>query len=127
MVIALFEKHYKISAFITLIGAVAIFYISSLTFQNVSYTTNINSIFYHFFAFFCFAFFLQISSLRGQKRFAIFMLVIIISILYGVLDELHQYFVPGRACTLFDMGIDSFGVIMASLIYFIRVEYKKIK
>lgn len=124
MVISWFEKHYKVSVAITLIGAIAIFYISSLTFQKVSYTIDINSILYHFFAFFFFALFLQISSLRGQKRFAIFVLAILISIVYGVMDELHQSFVPGRVCTLFDAGIDSVGVIIASAIYFIRVEYK---
>lgn len=31
-------------------------------------------------------------------------------ILYAVSDELHQYFVPGRACQLRDMAIDGIGV-----------------
>lgn len=31
-------------------------------------------------------------------------------ILYAASDELHQYFVPGRACQLRDMAIDGIGV-----------------
>lgn len=125
MILGWFEKHYKISAFVTLIGAIAIFYISSLTFKGVSYTTNINSILYHFFAFFFFALFLGISSLRGKRNYSVFVLVIVLSIIYGISDELHQYFVPGRACTLFDVGIDSLGIFLASLIYAIRIELKR--
>jgi len=47
------------------------------------------------------------------------------SALYAVSDEIHQYFVPGRACWLLDVGIDTcgaiFGVIIFSLgIYMIK-------
>ena len=32
-----------------------------------------------------------------------------VCVLYAVSDEIHQYFVPGRACRLFDIGVDSAG------------------
>lgn len=35
---------------------------------------------------------------------------------YAVLDEIHQYFVPGRACQLRDMVIDACGVAAGVLI-----------
>jgi len=35
-----------------------------------------------------------------------------IGILYAVTDEIHQYFVPGRACQWQDMLIDSTGVCL---------------
>lgn len=118
-----FEKHNKVSFVITFIGAVAIFYISSLRLEGGP-SSEILSIIYHFSAFFCFSFFLFISSAQGKKNNLIFFFVIIISLNYGILDELHQYFVPGRTCTFFDIGIDSLGILFASMIYFIRVEYR---
>jgi len=119
-----FEKYSKISWVITLFWGVAIFYISSLRFGGVSSALSWVSIVYHFSAFFCFSFFLLISSVRGRKNNRIFILVILISVFYGILDELHQFFVPGRACTFFDVGIDSLGILFASMIYFIRLKYK---
>ena len=38
-----------------------------------------------------------------------------IGIAYAISDEIHQYFVPGRACQLMDMIIDSGGVIIGGL------------
>lgn len=47
-------------------------------------------------------------------------LSILFSCLYAVSDEIHQLFVPGRACQLLDMCIDScgaiFGVILVHLL-----------
>ncbi len=34
-------------------------------------------------------------------------------VLYSTSDEIHQYFVPGRACRLFDVLIDSTGSLLA--------------
>ena len=36
---------------------------------------------------------------------------------YASTDELHQYFVPGRSARLFDVGIDTLGVLTGILIY----------
>lgn len=49
----------------------------------------------------------------------------VICIIYAITDEIHQYFVPGRACRVFDVGIDSVGsicgiIITVEIIYFIR-------
>lgn len=41
--------------------------------------------------------------------------------LYAVSDEIHQHFVPGRACRLLDVLIDTLGALVAILIFaFIR-------
>jgi len=43
--------------------------------------------------------------------------VIILSVLvYAALDELHQYFVPGRSCTMYDWITDGFGALMGFLL-----------
>lgn len=39
---------------------------------------------------------------------------------YAVTDEIHQYFVPGRACAVKDMLIDSSGGGLAVLVIYLR-------
>lgn len=39
-----------------------------------------------------------------------FLLSLVPCVLYAVSDEIHQYFVPERACRIFDIFIDSCGV-----------------
>lgn len=52
----------------------------------------------------------------------------ILSFLYAVSDEIHQIFVPGRACTFVDMLIDLSGAIVGILfIHLILKRWKKQK
>ncbi len=54
---------------------------------------------------------LKITSKNSQ------ILAILITILYAITDELHQYFVPGRISSVFDVAFDSFGAVaMQSII-----------
>ena len=41
--------------------------------------------------------------------------VIIFGGVYGVLDEVHQSFVPGRSPSLFDVFIDSVGIVVGAI------------
>ena len=41
-----------------------------------------------------------------------------LGILYGVTDELHQVFVPGRFCDFFDGLADALGVLAGHALYF---------
>lgn len=51
---------------------------------------------------------------------------IIICVLYAISDEIHQYFVPGRACRLYDVFIDSFGGCTGYFVFgFIEKHFKK--
>lgn len=43
----------------------------------------------------------------------------ILTVVYAVSDELHQYFVPGRACQIRDVLIDSFGAFIGLLIIWV--------
>lgn len=36
--------------------------------------------------------------------------------MYATSDEIHQYFVPGRACMVEDVFIDTLGVILGILL-----------
>jgi len=51
-------------------------------------------------------------------------LVIFSTTLYGLTDEIHQYFVPGRTFEFLDIGMDFLGAILALIIIGL---YKKIR
>lgn len=38
-------------------------------------------------------------------------------VLYSISDEIHQYFVPGRACRIFDVFVDSCGILTGILVF----------
>lgn len=42
---------------------------------------------------------------------------VVISAAYAVTDEIHQYFVPGRACRLLDVTIDTCGAIFGTAVF----------
>lgn len=123
--IAWFEKHNKISWLITIIIAATIFYISSLIFEPSTGKGGIGfkALAYHVIAFFFLSLFLSISIAKGKYRHLV-LLAIIIAILYGISDEIHQSFVPGRVPGLFDIFLNSFGIILASTLYLIFLEYR---
>ncbi len=52
-----------------------------------------------------------------------------VSFLYSVSDEMHQYFVPERACRIYDVFIDFFGILCGVLIFrlIITVFYRLLK
>ncbi len=56
--------------------------------------------------------FIKKMSVRPVTAFAI-------SFLYGVSDEIHQLFVPGRAGMVRDVLIDMLGVVMALILYLV--------
>ena len=127
MIIKWFEKHRKISLTITLISVCLIFYISSLSFSDgVDYGfPGLFSIIYHISAFFFFGFFVLISLVRGRSKLSLFILGGIIAFMYAITDEIHQFFVPGRYCSFFDIGLDSVGILFALIIYGVIVAKRK--
>lgn len=52
-------------------------------------------------------------SKSGIKRY-VFILAFLISTLYGVSDELHQSFVPGRDASIYDLLADTIGAFLGS-------------
>lgn len=113
--ISWFEKNREISFLITIIIAILIFYISSLTFPAGGGTGYISYI-YHFTAFSYLALFLLISLVRGKPSNLI-VLGIVLAVIYGISDEIHQYFVPGRYPSLKDILINSIGILITSIAY----------
>lgn len=73
----------------------------------------------------CYISFLNIKS-RNIFTKNIYLSTAIITIIYGALDEIHQYFVPNRSCELQDWLADALGVMIALMIirYFLSKRYK---
>jgi len=122
--IGVLEKRTIISWFIVVVLAVYIFAISSLTFPKAEVSgLGINAILYHIFVFFLFGFFLMLALVRGKKlRF--FLLAVVLSVVYAISDEFHQFFVVGRSSSVGDVLLDSVGISFAFIIYFISVKWR---
>jgi VanZ family protein len=54
--------------------------------------------------------------------FRLFMYPAAFSLLYAISDEIHQYFVLGRCCSIQDVLIDSIGIIC----FYIVIKIKKL-
>ena len=50
---------------------------------------------------------------RDRRESRTFWLTLGGTLSYAVLDEIHQGFVPGRTCSLFDVGFDLVGALVA--------------
>lgn len=120
------EKNRTISLIITIIIAIGIYLFSSIPSTSIPSSGLDLSIVYHFTIFFLFGLFLLIT-IKGEKeteRHHVF-LVLVISILYAALDEIHQGFTPGRSVSLFDFFIDSLGII-CSIVFYEKIRNTKI-
>ncbi len=122
--ISWFEKNRGISLVITVIIAIIIFYISSLTFPAGRGTGYLSYV-YHFTAFSYLVLFLLISLTKGNPTKNLMIIGIILVIIYGILDEIHQYFIPGRYFSIKDILINSIGILIASMAYFNYIKNRK--
>ena len=58
----------------------------------------------------------ELSGGRSLKRI---LLISILGICYGASDEIHQLFVPGRECDLFDFLADAAGVLTGQALFLV--------
>lgn len=49
----------------------------------------------------------------------------VISVSYGILDELHQLFVPGRTCSISDMLLNAAGVLTGCVVIYVLASFRK--
>jgi VanZ family protein len=49
-----------------------------------------------------------------SRRFLTFLLTVIIASVYGMIDEVHQSFVPGRYCSVWDWIADTLGAVLGA-------------
>ena len=68
----------------------------------------------------------SLSTLDKLSKKKTFFIALLISVLYAISDEIHQYFVPGRACQFRDVMIDSCGALfgIAVIVILKKIAYK---
>ena len=84
---------------------------------------NVFRKFAHYFAY-CALMFLTYHAFyrtRQTRRLA-FLQPFVVCVLYAVSDEIHQYFVPERACRLFDVGVDTLGCLTGGLCFWLLIR-----
>lgn len=70
----------------------------------------------------------NLSTLDKLSKKKVFLIAFLISVLYAISDEIHQYFVPGRACQFRDIMIDSCGTLFGiAVIVILKKIVNKIK
>ena len=74
----------------------------------------------HFLEYFVLSFLLFKAYLNTEKLAKTFYLTTITSVAYAISDEIHQYFIPGRAMKVTDVLIDTGGILLAALILLAR-------
>lgn len=123
------EKHKTLAFILTLLIAIEVFYISSLSVVPSPENIPAIPIIYHFTVFFLFSFFL-LATIKGDKKLKTSNISVsfIISSLYAISDEIHQSFVPLRTSSVGDVIVDVFGILTSITTYiYLDIKTKKIK
>ncbi|HYP15606.1 MAG TPA: VanZ family protein [Opitutus sp.] len=58
----------------------------------------------------------RLSAVQRTRPFGIYTAVLIVSV-FGVTDELHQHFTPGRSLDAWDWVADTLGAVTATVLY----------
>ena len=123
--IGVLEKNRILPWLIVILIATLIFYTSSLPAPvKIKMQPSYVTVVYHIIVFFILSFFLLIA-FRVQKNIAFLFVAIIVAVFYGIMDEFHQFFVPGRACAFSDLMLDMVGIFFSTLLYIIFINNSK--
>jgi len=121
------EKNRGISFILTILIAIEIFYVSSIPGNIVTGKNIWIPRAYHFIVFFLFSFFVFIT-IKGNKKIKsnYLLIVLIISISYAILDEIHQMFVPFRESSIKDILTNTIGIFSSIILYlYTNIKRKK--
>ncbi len=112
------EKRKIASLIFTLLIAIEIFFFSTISFAPGKRAIISLTTLYHFIVFFLFSFFL-FTTIKGKGKIKTkhILIVFLISLIYAILDEFHQSFVPNRDASIKDILIDSLGIFTSMIIY----------
>jgi VanZ family protein len=90
-------------------------------------TTDISDKGYHFSGYFVLGVLLNLTLIFQNKYITLkkknVLYTLLIGSIYGILDEIHQYFIPGRSMEFLDFMADFFGLVLAILfvLFFIKL------
>lgn len=84
---------------------------------------NVFRKFAHFFIYAALMFFTCHALFRTRRTRRLSpILPFVLCVLYAVSDEVHQAFVPERACRLFDVGVDALGCVIGGLCFYLLAK-----
>ncbi|MBO4432914.1 MAG: VanZ family protein [Clostridia bacterium] len=66
-----------------------------------------------------------VSTFNGFLKKYRFLISLSFAVFYAICDELHQIFVPGRACRFSDILVDSVGALTAILIFVLILRIRR--
>ncbi|NCC70492.1 VanZ family protein [bacterium] len=78
---------------------------------------------FHIFEFFILNLFLLKGFSESKKENILFSLI---SILFAISDEIHQFFILNRVASVFDVLIDTVGILSAYIFYNLTKKYKNV-
>jgi len=107
----------KISIIFLVLIVIEIFYVSSLSFGPGPGMITLVPFIYHVIVFFLLSFFISNLIYDKKAKKSKIILAIIISVIFAILDEVHQIFVPYRGAGVEDVLIDSLGIFSGMLIF----------
>ncbi|MCF6157219.1 MAG: VanZ family protein [wastewater metagenome] len=111
--------HWVFRCTLTLAYSCLMFLMSSQDTSSVSLPPYLDK-FIHFveFGILCFMICWSLSPIKiGNKRIYTVIIAIAITSLYGMSDEIHQYFTPNRSVEIFDWLADTAGAVTAGLLW----------
>jgi len=79
----------------------------------------------HFIEYGIFSFLLFLAFFTSGKEFLkrnVFVLSILIGTVYGFSDEIHQKFVPGRNCDVYDFLTDGLGIVVVQVVIWLYLR-----
>ncbi len=101
------ERKYELV--ILILYSSLIFSLSSVPGKEIPSQVSPYSLLFHFFLYLFYGALVFLFFINWKRSIAF-------GILYALSDEIHQYFVPGRACDPIDFLVDSIGIIIAVII-----------
>jgi VanZ family protein len=57
-----------------------------------------------------------------KRRFRAVIIMMSIASVYGIIDEIHQYFVPGRNCNVWDWLADTIGAVLGAIAFLLAAR-----
>ena len=125
IIVFLLMKNIRLKFFVpAIIWAALIFVASSIPdISTPSFGFKMVDKIIHFIIFFILGVLISYGFGKGRiNSVNIFWISIGITILYGIFDEFHQFFVPGRHMDAFDVLADALGAATASGLYSLKLK-----
>lgn len=122
-----FQRYKFLSVYLPLIIYWLILFVATTLPTQHMPKTGISDKIEHFLGYFLLTFLLCNTLYFQDKKVAMKKFPVILALgivaFYGMVDELHQYFVPGRFCDINDWIADVIGALIAGVFYFFLKMY----